>query len=217
VKSIRALACAATIALLAPAAGAGVIEGYAPYGHLVEGNLTSSVFAAGDGFLLKGDDTQTFDGALRWSLSFATARDALAMTGDATFAVPAESVPDGMSEPSLALYRSTLDDVSHGRLGDRVLTFDVEVPTGASWAHAALDGALAPLGPGLLYTFVFEGESVGNPYLQARVDFLARPLAESNPPPAVPEPASVALMLAGAALLAGVARRTRREPLTPAP
>lgn len=216
-KFIPALVCAATIALVAPTAGAGVIEGYAPYSHLDEGNLTSTVFGAGDGFLLKSDDRQTFDGALHWSLSFAVAPDVRAMTGDATFAVPADGVPDGVSAPSLALYRSTLDDVSHGRLGERVHVFDIDVPVGASWAHAALDASLLPLGPGLLYSFVFDGQSVGNPYLQARGDFLGAPLPGSNPPPAVPEPASVALLLAGAALMTLVMRRSRGGSLRSVP
>lgn len=207
--SIRALACAATIALLAPAADAGVIQAYSPYDHLVESNVTTAPFGVGDGFLIKGDDHDSFDGTVRWTVSFAVASDVVAMRGDATFAVPADGIPDGVAEPSLALYRSTLADVSQGRLGQRVRDFDLDI--GGSWAHAALDAPLLPLGPGLLYTFAFEGLSVGNPYLQARVDFRGVPLSDSNPPPAVPEPASAALLLAGVALLSVLTRRVRGE------
>lgn len=205
-QHLKALVGTAALALLAPLASAGVVQVYPPYGELVEANVTTTPIAADDGFFLRGDDTTTFDGALRWSFSFAIAPEVHFMTGDASFAVPAEGIPDGIDNASLLLYRGTVDGVAHGDLGDVVHRFDVGVAPGGSWAFVALDDALTPLGDHGLYSLVFAGDSVANPYFQARVDFRATPL-EGSQPPAVPEPASALLFALGAVAL--VVRRRR--------
>lgn len=208
---VRALGCALGIALFGSAASAGVIEVYPPYSHRVEGTVTTTAFAPGDGFFLQGDDTITFDGALRWSLSFSVDAGVQSMTGDASFAVPAEGMPDGIADASLALYRGTADGVSQGDFGALVHRFAHVVPEGGSWAFAALDAALSPLATGGLYSLVFEGSSVANPYFQARVDFRPLPLEGAQPPPAVPEPPAVLLFMLGAIATGALLRRRLRE------
>ena len=203
---LKALLCAVALATLTPLAGAGVIQVYPPYSHLVEANVSATPSDVGDGFFLQGDDTTTFDGGLRWSLSFALTPAVHFMTGDASFAVPAEGIPDGIDDASLLLYRGTAEGVAGGDFGEVVHRFDLDVPGGGSWAFAALDQALTPLGADGLYSLVFAGDSIANPYFQARVDFRATPL-EGSQPPAVPEPASAVLFALGAAALAGRLRR----------
>lgn len=203
----RALIGAMTVVLATPLARAGVVDIYPPYSHLVESNVSTVAFGVGDGFLLHTDWAASFDGTLRWSMSFTTAPEVRFVTGDATFAVQADGVRDGMGDASIALYRSTFDDVAQGKPGERVHRFDVEVPDGGSWAHAVLDANIAPLPSGSLYSLVFEGESVGNPYLQARMDFTAR--LPATHPPAVPEPGTMLLFVAGASALLLVRRRSR--------
>lgn len=207
-RLIRALSCALGIAVLAPGANAGVIDVYPAYSHLVEANLTTTPFAPGDGFFLRGDDTIAFDGTLRWSLSFAIGAGVQAMAGNASFAVPAEGIPDGIADASLALYRGTEDGLSQGDFGTLVQRFDAVVPEGGSWAFAALDNALAPLADGGLYSLVFEGTSIANPYFQARVDFRPLPLEGGQvPPSAVPEPPAALLFLIGAIATGALLRR----------
>jgi hypothetical protein len=101
-------------------------------------------------------------------------------------------------DPTFTLYSGTYDGTTFDQVGQS-FTFAGDVPTTTTYASLASGD----------YFFEIKGTATGT--RGSDYDFAAFANNPSNPLPAVPEPANVALMLAGAGLIAFMSRRRNRQ------